>query len=126
MAGASRAAGISGTRCNSASAGTRHDGGSALRPARTAVGHARRWSCATRPVRPGKTSSGSDLRVSREFDVPVGSLLAYVELSNATDRRNPCCTDFDAELEDDGSLAVEQLNEYWWPRLPAIGFLWQF
>ena len=67
-----------------------------------------------------------DLRISREFDVPVGSLLAYVELSNATDRRNPCCTDFDAELEDDGSLAVEQLNEYWWPRLPAIGFLWQF
>jgi hypothetical protein len=67
-----------------------------------------------------------DLRVSREFDVPVGSLLAYVELSNATDRRNACCTDFDAEFDDGGALSVEQLNDYWWPRLPAIGFLWQF
>lgn len=67
-----------------------------------------------------------DLRISREFDVPVGSLLAYFELSNATDRRNPCCTDFDAELDDDGGLEFEELDEYWWPRLPAIGILWQF
>lgn len=67
-----------------------------------------------------------DLRISREFDVPIGNLLAYLELSNATDRRNPCCTDFDAELGERGELEIEQVDEYGWPRLPAIGFLWQF
>lgn len=62
-----------------------------------------------------------DFRLSRRFDVAQGSLLAFIEVSNAFNRRNVCCIDWD--IEDDG---LESSNDYWMPLLPAIGILWEF
>lgn len=66
-----------------------------------------------------------DLRVSYRAPVSVGELSLFFELSNATNRRNPCCVDF--ELNDESGLpGLIQVDEYWFPLLPAIGLLWEF
>ncbi len=62
-----------------------------------------------------------DLRLSRRWPLRKGSLLAFVEVSNATNRRNECCLDWDV---DDGELELSR--DYWMPLLPAIGILWEF
>jgi len=67
-----------------------------------------------------------DLRISREFAVSRGSLTAFVEVTNALDRRNPCCTDFDYEVAADGSVVLEQELRHWLPLVPSIGVLWKF
>ncbi len=72
------------------------------------------------------TFSSLDLRLSRRFNVRRGTLLAFVEVSNAANRRNVCCIDWDLTDEPDGSLALEQSRDYWMPLLPAIGILWEF
>ncbi len=72
------------------------------------------------------TFGSVDLRLSRRFDVPRGSLLVFVELSNAFDRRNVCCVDWDVGEDDDGNPMLESSLDYWMPLLPAIGILWEF
>ncbi|HKJ18761.1 MAG TPA: TonB-dependent receptor [Xanthomonadales bacterium] len=66
-----------------------------------------------------------DFRVSREFEVKIGRLNAFLEISNATNRDNPCCTDYD--IDDEVVPAVlDQTEDYWVPIIPAIGILWEF
>ena len=72
------------------------------------------------------TFTSLDLRLSRRFDVRRGTLLAFVEISNALNRRNVCCIDWDTTDGPDGNLALEQSRDYWMPLLPAIGVLWEF
>jgi outer membrane receptor protein involved in Fe transport len=72
------------------------------------------------------TFSSLDFRVSRTFDLPRGSLLAFVEVSNALDRDNPCCRDWDIERDEAGNPVLEHSYDYWLPFLPAIGILWEF
>jgi len=67
------------------------------------------------------TFSSVDIRLSRKFKVPYGSLLAFVEVTNVFNRRNVCCIDWD--LDDDG---LENSLDYWMPLLPAVGVLWEF
>lgn len=62
-----------------------------------------------------------DMRLSRRFDVPRGSLLAFVEISNVFNRSNVCCIDWDI-----GDEGLESSEDYWLPLLPAIGILWEF
>jgi hypothetical protein len=66
-----------------------------------------------------------DLRASRELTLRVGSLDVFIEVSNATNRDNPCCVDFDLEEDVDGEF-LEQETETWLPRLATFGVLWQF
>lgn len=72
------------------------------------------------------TFASLDVRLSRTFDLRRGSLMAFVEISNALDRRNLCCIDWDAESDIDGNLYLERGQDYWLPFLPAIGVLWEF
>ncbi len=72
------------------------------------------------------TFSSLDFRVSRRFDLKKGSLLAFMEISNVLNRRNECCLDWDVETDDEGISALELSRDYWMPRLPAIGVLWEF
>ncbi len=72
------------------------------------------------------TFASLDMRLSRKFDVRRGSLLAFVEVSNATNRRNVCCIDWDVEEDADGNPILEHSLDYWMPLLPAIGILWEF
>lgn len=68
-----------------------------------------------------------DLRVARRFDVGhAGELTAFLEVSNATQRNNDCCVEY--QLEDsetpDVFLDVEPRSSL--PLVPSIGVLWRF
>ncbi len=65
-----------------------------------------------------------DARISRRFKVGKGTITAFFEVANLFDRQNVCCRDYD--LEDDTDDVLELSDDYWLPRLPAIGFLWEF
>ncbi len=67
-----------------------------------------------------------DLRASRRFDVRFGELTAFVQVTNALNRNNECCTEIDLPDEDSdaGMLEVESIPTY--PILPALGFTWAF
>jgi hypothetical protein len=51
-----------------------------------------------------------DLRASREVLLRVGSLDVFVEISNATNRENPCCVDFDLDEAPTGELLEEETD----------------
>ena len=72
------------------------------------------------------TFAAVDFRVSRKFDVRRGSLTAFIEVSNAFNRRNVCCVDYDVDEDDDENLILESSLDYWMPLLPAVGILWEF
>jgi len=72
------------------------------------------------------TFASLDFRVSRTFDVRRGSLMAFVEVSNALNRKNVCCRDWDITDDDAGNIELEHSYDYWLPLLPAIGVLWEF
>ena len=72
------------------------------------------------------TFASLDFRLSREFNVSRGSLTAFVEVSNVTNRRNECCVDWDIMPDCNGNPILEQSLDYWLPLLPAIGVLWEF
>ena len=67
-----------------------------------------------------------DLRLSRRFDLKRGSLLAFVEVSNALNRNNHCCLDWDLTEDAAGEEILERGVDTWMPLLPAIGILWEF
>jgi outer membrane receptor protein involved in Fe transport len=70
-----------------------------------------------------------DFRVSRKWKLNRGSLMAFLEISNLSNRRNECCLDWDFEEDDitgEPFFELERGLEYWMPLLPAIGVLWEF
>ena len=68
-----------------------------------------------------------DLRVSRTWKLERGSLMAFLEVANATNRRNECCYDFDIEEDEQtGEEFFERSYDYWLPLMPAVGILWEF
>ena len=72
------------------------------------------------------TFASLDLRLSRTLDVKQGKLLAFIEVSNATNRRNVCCIDWDIDEDEAGNPQLEHSRDYWMPLLPAVGILWEF
>ena len=67
-----------------------------------------------------------DARVSRRFDVRRGALTVFLEVTNLTNRRNVCCSDFDLEEDANGDDVLDAGEDFWPPLLPAVGFLWEF
>ena len=67
-----------------------------------------------------------DFRVSREYPVRIGRLSAFFEVTNATNRQNECCWDYDIDEDDDGNVFLDSSVEYWLPIIPAIGIFWEF
>jgi outer membrane receptor protein involved in Fe transport len=67
-----------------------------------------------------------DARVARKFQFDGGaSLTVFLEISNALDRRNTCCTEY--ELDDESEEPVfltESIRSL--PRLPSLGVIWRF
>ena len=72
------------------------------------------------------TFASIDFRVSRRFKVRRGTLTAFVEISNVTNRSNECCNDWDITDDAAGNAILENSLDYWLPRLPAFGVLWEF
>ncbi len=66
-----------------------------------------------------------DARVSYEWTLPRGTLTVHGELTNALDRRNPCCTDIEYTVID-GTPTLERELRHWLPLVPSVGVLWKF
>jgi hypothetical protein len=66
-----------------------------------------------------------DARVSRDFMLSRGELTAFVEVTNLTNRRNPCCVDYSYEYQD-ARLVLERDYRHWLPLVPSLGVLWKF
>ena len=69
--------------------------------------------------------SSVDARVSREWTLPRGTLTLHGEVTNALDRRNPCCTDILYE-EVGGTPELQIERRHWLPLVPSVGVLWRF
>lgn len=67
-----------------------------------------------------------DFRVGYKKPLGDNVLHLFFEVSNATNRQNLCCADFDIETNDLGQRFVEKEYDYWLPLLPAVGFLYEF
>jgi hypothetical protein len=64
-----------------------------------------------------------NVRVARDFALDHSSLSVFLEVANALARDNPCCSAY--EIDDDtAGLEIEQQHAM--PRIPSLGFLWQF
>jgi outer membrane receptor protein involved in Fe transport len=67
-----------------------------------------------------------DVRVSRRFDLPKGELTAFLEVSNLSDRGNPCCTEYAVALDAAGDTEVVANGRTWLPIVPSLGVVWRF
>jgi len=67
-----------------------------------------------------------DLRISRDFALSRGDLTVFAEVTNAADRRNPCCTEFSLEPGSNSNLVLEKDYRHWLPLVPSIGVLWRY
>jgi len=64
-----------------------------------------------------------DARVARSFALDHSSLSVFLEVVNLLGRANPCCSAY--EIDDEtGGLELESRHAV--PRIPSVGFLWQF
>ncbi len=68
-----------------------------------------------------------DLRVNREVRLASSKLSLYLEITNLLDRRNECCVEeFRLRPRSMGAPTLEVESGYWLPRLPSLGFQWEF
>lgn len=67
-----------------------------------------------------------DARLSYEWTLPRGTLTAHAEVTNAFDRRNPCCTDLEYTVDANGTPTLERELRHWLPLVPSVGVLWKF
>lgn len=66
-----------------------------------------------------------DLRGSRRWSRASGELLGFVELTNATGRRNPCCRDYTVS-GGPGAYLLSREDETWPRFVPQIGLRWKW
>ena len=66
----------------------------------------------------------ADLSASRTASFAGGELSTWVEVTNATDRRNACCTHLLAPAPDSTTPGAEANS--WLPRMINVGFTWRF
>jgi len=67
-----------------------------------------------------------DLRVTRVFILPRGQLEAFVEVTNALSRDNPCCTDYSLSRDAEGNPVLTREVSNWLPLVPSVGVLWRY
>jgi hypothetical protein len=67
-----------------------------------------------------------DFRASRVFDAGVGSLRFFAEVTNVTNRRNPCCVRYEAVTLSDGTVRLDRLERAGPPFTPNVGVVWEF
>jgi outer membrane receptor protein involved in Fe transport len=76
-----------------------------------------------------------DLRLSREWRFQASDLTVFLELSNAFNRRNDCCVEYefetadedeDEEEEDEVEPALDLTRLEFFRFFPSLGFSWRF
>ncbi|HUO82894.1 MAG TPA: TonB-dependent receptor [Gammaproteobacteria bacterium] len=70
--------------------------------------------------------SNIDIRINRRFELPHGRLNAFVEVTNVFNSANPCCVEYDLEIDDAGNPMLLRGEDDWLPLLPSIGVLYEF
>jgi hypothetical protein len=67
-----------------------------------------------------------DARIARKFQFDGGaSLTLFFEMSNALNRGNACCTEYELDQEsEEPVLLTESIRSL--PRLPSLGVIWRF
>ena len=74
-----------------------------------------------------ETFASLDFRIARKWKLKRGSFMAFLEVTNLTNRRNVCCFDWDIEEDEaTGEEVLENSLDYWLPLMPAVGILWEF
>ena len=66
-----------------------------------------------------------DFRVTRTFALPRGALDVFIEVSNALDRENQCCVEYEIG-EANGVPTYTRQVDAWLPMVPSAGVLWRF
>jgi outer membrane receptor protein involved in Fe transport len=66
-----------------------------------------------------------DARVVRQIPLSRGKLETFIEVTNALNRRNPCCVDYSVTASD-GSLRSSREVDSTLPRVPSLGVSWRF
>ena len=67
-----------------------------------------------------------DLRVARTFQLSRGALDVYVEVANATNRRNECCVEYKVEQDINGATVINRKVDEWLAIVPSAGVLWRY
>ena len=67
-----------------------------------------------------------DARLTRTFALTHGALDAFVEVTNALSRDNPCCTSYTYSQEPNEPPTLEQEVDHWLPLVPMFGVLWRY
>lgn len=66
-----------------------------------------------------------DLRINRDVRLSRGKISWYLEVINLLGNESPCCIqNFRVDPRDSSRVAIEE--SYWMPRLPSLGFQWEF
>jgi outer membrane receptor protein involved in Fe transport len=67
-----------------------------------------------------------DFRASRMFDAGPGTLRFFAELTNVTNRTNPCCVRYEPVMPTGGELRLDRIERRALPFTGNVGVLWQF
>lgn len=67
-----------------------------------------------------------DARVSRNVNLPRGDLTLFLEITNLTNRQNPCCTEYSVGLDESGDPVLQASESTWLPIVPSLGVVWRF
>jgi len=67
-----------------------------------------------------------DVRASRQFDVAIGELTAFLEITNLYNRENPCCTKYRLQSDGSGNQSLTSNQGNWLPIIPSLGVIWRF
>lgn len=68
-----------------------------------------------------------DLRVNRDVILDSSKLSFYLEITNLTNRENECCVEtYGLEQGPGGAPWLRIEKGFWLPRMPSLGFEWQF
>ena len=65
-----------------------------------------------------------DARLSRTFQLKHGELDAWLEVTNLTNRSNPCCVEY--SVLDGPPPVLFKDEDNWLPILPSVGVLWRY
>jgi hypothetical protein len=67
-----------------------------------------------------------DARASRDFDVAIGELTGFIEVTNLYNRENPCCTKYRVITDGAGNQSLDANQGNWLPIIPSLGVIWRF
>ncbi len=67
-----------------------------------------------------------DMRVTHLTELPRGRLTFFMEITNLLNEKNPCCVDFEFEIDSQGEVQVIRDYDYWMPIFPSLGMTYSY